>query len=351
MMAAVFHGPNAPLLLEEWPTPVPGPGEVRVRVAACGLCHTDLHYIDHGTPTFKPPPLVLGHEISGIIDAVGPGVDASRIGGHVLLPAVLACGECPACLDGRANICDRSRMLGNHVDGGYAEFIVVRAADTFRLPDEIPLVEGCIIADALTTPFHAVVRRGRVRPGDRVLVVGCGGIGLNLVQMAAALGARVVAVDVAAAKLEWARRLGAEATMDATSVARVDKEVRRITGGGVDIAFEAVGRAATQQQALDSLRTGGRLVLVGYSPESVPLNAGRIMFREITIVGSLGCRPVDYPRVLELVRQRKVRLEELVTHRFPLAEINTALDALRCGEPVRAVIVPPSPNGSTDENH
>ncbi len=340
MRAAVFREAHAPLAIEEWPTPEPGPGQVRLRVAGCGVCHTDLHYIDHGTPTFKSPPLVLGHEVSGTIDDVGDGVPATRIGERVLLPAVLACGACPACADGRGNICERGIMLGNHVDGGYAEYIVIGADDAVRLPDEVPLVEGAIIADAITTPYHAVVHRGRVAPGDRVVVIGCGGVGLNLVQVAAALGARVFAVDVNADKLAWAEKLGAEAVLDSSGGSRVDKEVRRLTGGGADIAFEAVGRACTQEQALNCLRTGGRLVLVGYSPETMALNAGRVMFREMEIVGSLGCRPVDYPRVIELARQGRIRVADLVTHRFSLDEINLAFDALRGGEVVRAVVTP-----------
>jgi 6-hydroxycyclohex-1-ene-1-carbonyl-CoA dehydrogenase len=311
-----------------------------VRVAACGVCHTDLHYIDHGTPTFRKPPLVLGHEISGTIDAVGAGVDEARTGEHVLLPAVLACGACGPCRQGRANICEHSIMLGNNVDGGYAEYIVVDARDAYPLPDEIPLIEAAIIADAVTTPFHAVVRRGRVQPGEWVVVLGCGGIGLNIVQLAAGIGARVIAVDVAAHKREWAAKLGAEATVDATATQRPDREVRSITGGGADVAFEAVGRAHTQEQALNCLRAGGRLVLVGYSPETMPLNAGRVMFRELEILGSLGCRPVDYPLVIELARQGRVCVPDLVTHRFALDDVNRAFDVLRAGEAVRAVVMP-----------
>lgn len=340
MKAAVFHGPNRPLEIEEWPTPVPGPGEVLVHVAACGVCHTDLHYIDHGTPTFKTPPLVLGHEISGTVAEVGPGVEGVAAGDRVLLPAVLTCGHCRACRGGRENICDRMTMLGNNVDGGYAEFIAVPAKDVFHLPDEIPLVEAAIIADAITTPYHAVVNRGRVAPGDWVLVIGCGGIGLNLVQIAAALGARVVAVDVSALKLKWATRLGAEVALNPAGVGRLDREVRTVTGGGADVAFEAIGRSATQEQALACLRTGGRLVLVGYGTEPMPLNAGRVMYRELEIVGSLGCRPVDYPRVIDLARRGRIRVAELVTHRFPLAEISAAFDTLRSGGAIRCVVIP-----------
>lgn len=340
MKAAVFHGPDQPLTIEDVPTPSPGSGEALVQVAACGVCHTDLHYIDHGTPTFKKPPLILGHEIAGTVAALGPDTEGFQEGDRVLLPAVLTCGECAMCRTGRENICHRMVMLGNNVDGGYAEYVVAPSKDTFHLPEEIPLVEGAIIADAITTPYHAVVHRARAAPGDWVVVLGCGGIGLNVVQIAAALGARVIAVDIVDEKLDWAERLGAEVTFNSQQVERLDKEVRRITSGGADIAMEAIGKAATQEQAFACLRSGGRLVLVGYSPETMSLNAGRVMYREMEIVGSLGCRPVDYPRVIEMARRGQIKVAELVTHKFALEEINQAFDTLRNGEAIRAVVTP-----------
>jgi len=340
MRAAVFHGAYRPLSVEEVPAPSAGPGEVVIRVAGCGVCHTDLHYLDHGTPTFKAPPLILGHEISGTVSEVGADVEEPAVNDRVLVPAVLSCGTCTACRTGRENICERSCMLGNAVDGGFAEFVSVPAKDVFPLPEEIPLVEGSIIADALTTPYHAVVHRGRLAPGDRVAVVGCGGIGLNLVQMAAALGGRVAAVDVADSKLEWARRLGAESVLNPTGHEDPARALRGLTDGGAHVSFEAVGTPETQAMALDGLRTGGRLVLVGFSPDAVSLNSGRVMFRELEIVGSLGCRPVDYPRVIELVRQGGVRLRELVTHRFTLDEVDEAFETLRAGDAIRAVVTP-----------
>lgn len=340
MKAAVFHGADRPLRVEEVPTPTPGPAELLVRVAGCGVCHTDLHYIDHGTPTFKPPPLVLGHEVAGTVAEVGAEVEGFEVGDRVLLAAVLSCGRCELCRVGRENLCENGRMLGNHTDGGYAEFLTAPARDAFHLPDEIPVVEGSIIADAITTPYHAVVNRGRVTPGDRVVVVGCGGVGLNVVQVAAALGAQVVAVDLSEQKLEWASRLGAVATVNATTTERVDREVRSLTGGGAHVAFEVVGHPDTQSTALSCLRTGGRLVLVGYSPGKMALNSGRVMFRELEVMGSLGCRPVDYPRVIELVRQGAISLSPLVTHRFPLDDIGDAFDTLRAGEAIRAVVMP-----------
>lgn len=340
MRAAVFHGPDRPVTIEDIPTPSPGPGEVLIRVAGCGVCHTDLHYIDHGTPTFKKPPLVLGHEISGTVEEAGSDVTRLVVGDRVLVAAVTSCGACQACREGRENVCANSQMLGNDVDGGFAEYVVAPAKDTFPLPEQIPLVEGSIIADAITTPYHAVVNRGRVRQGDAVVVFGCGGVGLNVVQMAAAMGARVVAVDVAAHKLEWAQKLGAEATLNPSSVDRVDKTLRSLTGGGADVAFEVVGKPSTQEQALASLKTGGRAVFVGYSTHSMTLNAGRVMFRELEVIGSLGCRPVDYPRVIEMVRQGRIQLTPLVTHQFPLEQIEEALQTLRSGKAIRVVVTP-----------
>ncbi len=340
MKAAIFLGPDRPLEVGEVPTPEPGPGEVLIRVAACGVCHTDLHYIDHGTPTFKEPPMILGHEISGTVSALGPGVTSFAEGDRVVAAAVTSCGTCPACREGRENICPNGFMLGNHIDGGYAEYVVAPAKDIFPLPGGVPLIEGSIIADAITTPYHAVVNRGRVRPGDAVVVFGCGGVGLNVVQMAAARGGRVVAVDIADRKLEWARKLGAAEVLNPEDVERVDKALRKLTGGGADVAFEVIGNPRTQEQALSALRTGGRLVMVGYSPDAMTLNSGRVMFRELEIVGSLGCRPTDYPRVIEMVRQGRIELKELVTHRYALDDINEALDTLRSGAAIRAVVVP-----------
>jgi 6-hydroxycyclohex-1-ene-1-carbonyl-CoA dehydrogenase len=339
--AAIFHGGSKPLTIEAFPDPSPEPGEVLVRVAACGVCHTDLHYLDHGTPTFRAPPLILGHEISGTVVALGDGTAGFAPGDRVLLPAVLTCGACTMCRTGRENICERSVMLGNNVHGGYAELVVAPAKDIHRLPPSLPLEESAIIADALTTPYHAAVRRARVTPGDWVVVLGCGGIGLNLVQVVAMMGGRVIAVDLSDDKLERACALGAEHTLNPDRTSRLDKEVRVLTGGaGADIAMEAIGKASTQEQALGALRTGGRLVLVGYSPETLPLNAGRVMFRELEVIGSLGCRPVDYARVIALASRGRLRVAELVTHRFPLDRIADAFDTLRSGEAIRAIVVP-----------
>lgn len=340
MRAAIFYGPDQPLQVEDVPTPDPQAGELLVKVAGCGVCHTDLHYTDHGVPTFKKPPLILGHECTGTVAGLGAGTDAFREGDRVMLPAVYGCGQCRMCRLGRENVCERMVMFGNHVDGAYAEYVIAPAKDVIPLPDEIPLVEGAIIADATTTPYHAVVNRGRVQPGDRVVVIGCGGLGLNVVQIAAAIGAQVVGVDIVAQKLEWARQFGATETLDSGAFERPDKELRKLTGGGADVVFECIGNPVTQQLAFAAVRPGGRFVVVGFAEKPLQLNSGRVMFHEIEIIGSLGCRAVDYPRVLELARRGKIKVAELVTARFPLDEINAAFDMLRRGEGIRSVIVP-----------
>jgi len=337
MKAAIFSEPHQPLTIQEVPEPSIGANEVLVRVIACGVCHTDLHYIDHGVPTFKKPPLILGHECSGLIHKVGAEVSQWKQGDRVLLPAVVTCGTCRMCRLGHENICQRMVMFGNNVDGAYAEFIAAPAKDIFALPEEIPLVDGCIIADAISTPYHAVKNRARVRPGDKVLVFGCGGVGINIVQVAAAAGATVIAVDISESKLEAAKKLGASATINPKQE-ELRKQTKKLLDGGADIAIEAIGNPTTIEQAIECVRPGGRVCVVGYSDKTATLNASRLMFRELEIVGSLGCRPVDYPAIIQMVARGLIKLQPVVTAKFPLEQISEALDVLRGGTGFRTVI-------------
>ncbi len=340
MRAAVFHGSGRPLTVGEVPRPVPGPGDALVRVAACGFCHTDLHYLAHGVPTAKPPPLILGHEISGIVEEIGPGSPARSPGDRVLVPSVLPCGQCEYCRSGRENICPHLEMPGNHRDGGFAEFVCVPARDLVLLPTGLDLARSAVIADALTTPYHAVVHRARVQSGDWVVVVGCGGVGINVVQFAVASGANVIAVDLRAEKRAAARELGACETLDPAEYPDLGREVRKRTGTGADVALEVVGKPETVTLALSTLRRGGRLCVVGYADAVVPIPLARLMFFEYEIVGSLGCRPVDYPRVIEMVRRGRVNLDAVITATRPLARIGEAAEDLRNGRGLRTLIVP-----------
>lgn len=340
MKAAVYHGNGSRLAIEEMPTPALREGEVLLRVAACGLCHTDLHYLDHGVPTFQKPPIILGHEAAGTVDRIGPGVSGVAPGDRVLAPSVWACGRCRYCRAGRENLCVDLVMPGNHTHGGFAEFLAVPAKELVRLPPELPLERACIIADAVSTPYHAVKQRGQVRAGDSVAVVGCGGVGLNVVQCAALAGATVIAVDLNDARLALARRLGARHTINPGTTERVDKEVRALTDGGVDVAFEVVGNPKTIDLAFNLLRKGGRLVVIGFSHEPVPINAAKLMFYELELAGSLGCGGGLYPEIVALVAAGRIDLGPIVSGTFPLDRINEGFDRLRHGEGVRWVVTP-----------
>ena len=307
MKAAIFYGPGQPFTVEEVPTPKPKPGEVLVKVAACGVCHTDLHYTDHNVPTFKKPPLILGHEASGVVAAVGHDVTGWAEGDRVLLPAVYGCGVCDACRRGRENICDSMIMFGNNIDGAFAEYIAVSQHTLFALPQELPLVESCIIADAITTPYQAVVNRGQVKPGDVVAVFGCGGIGLNVVQMAAAAGGQVIAVDVLAQKLAWAKQMGAEVTIDAGQIERVDKEIRKLSRGGADVTLrirgrERSGRAESISDDAPRIAEGLRKFLM-----QVP---GYARFYDMTLDQDGVPKPEDLARAAEEVVMIEIRLGE-----------------------------------------
>jgi len=311
MKAAVFYGKDQPLKVEERPDPKPGPGEVLVEIAACGICHTDIGYIDHGVPTFKKPPLICN---------------------------VFACGKCTNCLAGRGNVCENMMMLGNHLDGAFAEYAVAPAKDVFHLPDEVPLIEGSIIADAISTPYHAVVNRAQIKAGEKVAVFGTGGVGMNCVQIAAAVGGSVIAVDMVREKLDLANRLGAVAVVDAKAEDQPAKAIRRISMGGADVAMECIGNPATIKMAYESIKPGGRLIIVGYPVGRTDLSLARLMFREQQIIGSLGCRSVDFPRVIDLVRMGRVQVEPIVSGRFALEKINEGLDQMRGGKTLRTVV-------------
>lgn len=340
MKAAVFHGEGSPLTIEEVGEPRDlGPGEVLVRVAACGVCASDLHYL-HGTPTFKKPPLILGHEISGFVEDVARDVKELAPGEAVIVPPLISCGDCANCREGRDNICYEGLMIGNSVDGGFAEFIKVPARMLHKIPSNLPVHESAVISDAVSTPFHAVKNRGEVKPGEWVAVFGCGGVGLNAVQAAAALGASVIAVDIDERKLRLARELGAVETINPQEV-DVAKSTRSIAGRrGVDAAFEVVGKPSVMEQALEVVRPGGRLVIVGYSHKNWDLRVSRVMFREISVIGSLGCRSAEYPYIIRLVERGLIKLGPIISERMPLEKINDALKRLEEGAVVgRQIIV------------
>jgi D-arabinose 1-dehydrogenase-like Zn-dependent alcohol dehydrogenase len=339
MKAAVFKEVKKPLELMEVDKPeIEKDDDVIIKVLACGLCHTDLGYIDYGVPTFKKPPLILGHEPVGIVDEVGSKVNNVKKGDWVLVGPI-TCGDCFFCRTGRENICDSFSMIGNNLDGAFAQYVKVPARCLIPLPKELHKRESCIISDAVLSPYHAVKERAKVKLGDWVVIFGCGGVGINCVQWANLAGGIVIAVDILENKLNLAKELGAFEVINAKKTENVAKEVKKITNGaGADIAIECVGNPDVLTEAFNSVRPGGRVCVVGYSFKSPPLNAARLMYKEIEILGSIAGLVPDYYRVIELIKRGKFHIEKLISARYPLEKINDAFDELRKGEAIRIII-------------
>jgi propanol-preferring alcohol dehydrogenase len=224
------------------------------------------------------------------------------------------------------------------VDGACAEYVKVPARSLVKIPEGLPLKESCIISDAVMSPFHAVKRRAKVRLGDWVAVFGCGGVGLNCVQWAALAGGLVIAVDVMEHKLQLAKELGAVEVINPKNTEKVTKEIKRITGAGADIAIECIGSADVIPLAFESVRTGGTLCVVGFSFKAPPLNAARLMYKEIEVNGSVAVTLPDYYRAIELIQRGRFHVERLITARYPLDRINEAFDEMRKGEAIRIIV-------------
>jgi 6-hydroxycyclohex-1-ene-1-carbonyl-CoA dehydrogenase len=341
---------NAPLLRTD-ATFEPGAGEVVVAIAGCGVCHTDLGYFYDGVRTNQPLPLTLGHEISGTVVATGEGAGAWR-GKAVIVPAVLPCGECDHCARGLSTICRRQKMPGNDIQGGFATHIVVPArglceVDLTRLARAgLTLADVSIVADAVTTPYQAVHRAG-VRPGSLTVVVGAGGVGGYCVQIAHAVGGRVVAIDVDDAKLDMIGRHGAELTLNARKLdgkalkAAIGDFARRNGLPATEwFIFECSGTAAGQATAFGLLVHGATLSVVGFTMDKVEVRLSNLMAFDARALGNWGCPPEHYPAALDLVLDGRIAVKPFVEARR-LDDINDVFAAVHHRAiHKRAVLVP-----------
>ena len=310
------------LVVEEVPVPPIAPDEVLIRVKACGICGSDVHGMD-GSTGRRRPPVIMGHEAAGTIAETGTAVSGWKTGDRVTFDSTIWCGACRHCRRGELNLCDDRRVLGVSCaeyrrDGAFAEFVAVPARVLYRLPDSLPFEEAALV-ESLSIAVHAAGRLP-VRLGDTALVVGAGTIGLLAIQALKARGcALVAAADVAPERLEQARGLGADALLD-TRTADAAAGMRRLTGGwGADVAVEAVGLPATIRIAVESVRKGGALALVGnVSPEAaLPLQS--VVTREISLFGSCASNG-EYPACLDLMARRRVDVRSLISAVAPLAE-------------------------------
>jgi 6-hydroxycyclohex-1-ene-1-carbonyl-CoA dehydrogenase len=301
--------------LREFDPPEPRPGEARVRVAGCGLCHTDMTFYSGSVSTKRPPPLVLGHEIAGVVEEA-PEPYAHLVGRQVIVPAVLPCGECDLCRTGHDTACLRQVMPGNHIDGGFATEIVVPAVHLALLPEDLrghTLAELAVVADAVTTPYQAM-RRACVKPGDLVIVIGAGGIGSFAVQIARAFGAEVAAIDIDPARLDRAGDLGAKWTFGTADARAIKKSLAVETGicTGNWRILEMSGTAAGQTLAWGLLPPAGTLGVVGFTMDKPDIRLSNLMALDATAFGNWGCSPRHYPAVVDLVLSGRVRVKPLV---------------------------------------
>ncbi len=365
MRAAVLEEVGAPLVVhDDVEVEEPRQGEVAVRVAHCGVCHSDLSVVDGTFPALLP--VVLGHEAAGKVEAVGPGVTTLAVGDHVVLTPCAPCGTCPWCIRGEWSLCANSDalMTASHPDGGtrlsrngavihrglavaaFADTVIIQETGAVKVPDDVPLDLACLIGCAVQTGVGAVLNTAGVREGDTVLVMGLGGVGLSVVQGARVAGAAQILVsDPVAERRERALALGATHALDPATDDLVTAAHDLSPGGiGVDWAFDAAGRSSLVVTGLDATRKGGTTVMVGVpaldDPLAYPLPAVLAVGGKKLLGCLLGsCNSLrDIPRLVALAQTGQLDLAALVTARRPLADINLALDDLRTGTGVRTVI-------------
>jgi S-(hydroxymethyl)glutathione dehydrogenase/alcohol dehydrogenase len=357
--AAVLYEPNTPLVVEQAELHGPGPGEVLVRLSACGVCHSDLHILKGEWAGFEPP-IVVGHEGSGRVEALGAGVSGLAQGDPVVLGWKTHCGQCRECIAGRSHLCDNSPRVADsstlEVDGRpigrmlatafLADYAVVPQSAVIPVRAEMPLGPAALLGCAVMTGVGAAMNTAAVKPGTTVAVYGCGGVGVNVVQGAALCGAtRIIGVDLSEEKLSYAQQFGLTDAIDATSVDPVAAVLELTGGAGADYAFDAVGNVRVMEQAYLSLAKRGIAVYVGMpayrEKKSVSLPVVPF-FGERWVTGSYyGSANLrrDIPRLVDLYLGGKLDLDTLVARRYPLDKVNAAFSDLETGKPGRGVIV------------
>ena len=358
MKAAVFREVNVPMEIEEVTVSKPGPREVLIRTKAAGICHSDMHFFNGSYPGKLP--MVLGHESAGVVEQVGSDVHYVKPGDHVITCLSVFCGHCDQCLTGHLSLCQEPEMSRgkeeepriSHNDqpltpfaqlGSFAEMMLVHEHALVKVREDMPMDRAALIGCGVTTGIGAVIHTASVEPGSTVAVIGCGGIGLSAINGAALAGAsRIIAVDMVASKLELARKFGATDLVDASDGEAIEK-VRELTGGGVHYSFEAIGLKTTAEQAFRMLRPGGTATVIGMIPPGQMVELHGVDFlAEKKIQGSMmGSNRfrVDMPRFVDFYLQGKLHLDDMISNRIALSDINEGMAALETGEIARSVIM------------
>ncbi|MCB1704085.1 MAG: Zn-dependent alcohol dehydrogenase [Halioglobus sp.] len=347
--------------IEELTIDPPSKGELKIRMKATGVCHTDLSLIDGRLPL--PLPCVIGHEGAGIVEEIGEGVTRFAVGDHVVLSYIPACGECNSCHNHRPHLCTSGRMTGKMLDdtarvhaadgedinvmqflGCMAEYAVIPESSAVRIAKDIPMDKAALVGCAVMTGVGAAINTAKIEPGASVVVFGCGGIGLSIIQGAKLAGAgKIIAVDLADNKLAMAEHFGATHTINSTQEAPVAK-IHQLTGEGADYAFEAVGVPKLMEQAHEAVRRGGTAVIVGVAAltDTVSYNALTLAMSAKTIKGCIygdANPPVDFPRLLDLYKSGKLNLDDMVSRSYSIDEAPQAFEDMKNNANARGVIV------------
>jgi len=341
VLAVRFYEAKKPLKLEEVTVPQMGDDDVEVDVKAATICHSDLHTLA-GRQVPERIPITPGHEASGVVGAKGKNVSNVEVGDRVGIDYVQSCGRCGYCLRGRDNLCDNFTVMSFNTEGSWREKVIVPSRHVHRLPSNIGFAEGAMLNCAVMTAYHAV-KYAQQMPGASVLVYGIGGVGLSLLKWTKIAGARdIVAVDLEEEKLRIARREGATATFNPKDGNPVD-QIRKTTGGGVDIGYEVIGKLESEKNTVASVRKGGSAVLVGMSWDPLPIHVvNDLQVPEVKVMSPQDHLKAEIPEVLRLIETGRFVFGDAVTHRFPLESVNEAVDVLqnRIGNPGRVVLEP-----------
>ncbi len=331
MKAMVLERFAEPMVFKEVPEPQIGSQDILLRTRACGLCGTDIKIYDGEVKTVKTP-CIMGHEFAGEVAKIGAEVEGWKVGDRGVVHIYIPCGNCYQCRKGRENDCTRKlERIGFEVDGGFGTYVRVPARNLFRISRDIPLEQACILSGSIATPLHGIRTQGRLQMGETAVIVGIGGLGIHTLQLAVAMGARVIAVDISEEKLEAARNFGAEATINSSEGDFVS-EIRRLTDGeGADLIVEIVSGSQIPivlEKSIQALRLCGRLLLLGYQyGQSFSLDPQKIVYDELEIIGARASVRQDLVDVIALVEKGIVK--PVISECFPLERANEAFAKLR----------------------
>lgn len=338
MKAVVWNGPNTSLELQNIPVPEPDPEEIVIKVKASGLCGSDLS-IAKGRMPLKTWPLVLGHQAAGIVHEVGARVKTFKVGDRVVCTPDITCGMCPYCRIGRTNLCRFLRRIGFEINGSDAEYVLTAERSVITLPDSIDFDQGAIAVDAVASMYHALFVQAQARPGNKIILLGIGGMGIQAIEMAHLCGATVLATSRNDKRLDFAKKLGADVLVNTTKQ-DISAEAAKFTSGeGADIVIDSIGGSGTMKHAIELLRPGGKIMVIGLMEPEFTLPYMKMVMLEAEVIGSRAATKQDVIDTLNLIAAKK--LHPVVTDRYPLSDFRAGFEALEKGKIFgRGVLIP-----------